>query len=175
MNMKKIKIQICNDERGLTLIEIIMSLVILSIIGVFGSMWLMTIVNGYILTKSNADTIQNAEIILARLSKELSSTSSITSGNNTSLDFLSKSTNPVDQPLTLSWASGTPNLSLGADLLANKIASFNLKYHAKYDDTGENNYSKASTAVITITLRLIGAETTNFEERVYLHGIMTGT
>lgn len=169
------KIKNLYNKNGFTLIEIIMSLVILSIVGVFASMWFMTMINGYILTKSNADTIQNAEIILARLAKELSSTTSITEGKKTSLTFLSKSTNPVDQSLTLSWASGTPNLSLGADLLANKISSFNLKYHAKYDDTGVDNYSKASTALITITLSLIGAETTNFEERVYLYGIMTGT
>lgn len=175
MNMKKIKIIISNDKTGFTLIELIMSLAILSIIGVFTGMWLMTMINGYILTRTNADTIQNAEIILARLAKELSSTSSITSGNKTSLTFLSKSTNPVDQPLTLSWASGTPNLSLGADLLANKISSFNLKYHATYDGAGEDNYSQSSTALITITLSLIGAETTNFEERVFLYGKMTGT
>lgn len=175
MILKMNKIKNLYNKNGFTLIEIIMSLVILSIVGVFASMWFITMINGYILTKSNADTIQNAEIILARLAKELSSTTSITEGNKTSLTFLSKSTNPVDPPLTLSWASGTPNLSLGDDILANKIALFNLKYYAKYDDTGVDNYSKASTALITITLSLIGAETTNFEERIYLNGIMTGT
>ena len=141
--MNKIKNPV---NKGFTLIEIIISMVILAIVGVFAGMWLMTMIEGYTLTRTNADTIQNAEIILARLTKELSSTTSITEGNKTSLTFL-----------------------------ANKISSFNLKYHSAYDDTGVDTYSKASTALITITLSLIGAESTNFEERVYLHGIMTGT
>ncbi|MBU0768308.1 MAG: prepilin-type N-terminal cleavage/methylation domain-containing protein [Proteobacteria bacterium] len=174
--MEAIKINSINRKRGFTLIELVMSLVILSIVGAFTGMWFLTMINGYVLAKNNAATVQNAEIITARLAKELSSTGFITSGNQTSLTFLSKSTNPVDESLVLSWDSGTQKLSLGTDVLANQVASFNLKYLEKYDDAGGESYLPASTALIKITLSLTGADNVaaTFEERVFLYSLMTG-
>jgi prepilin-type N-terminal cleavage/methylation domain-containing protein len=173
MKMKTIRIKIINDKRGFTLIEIIMSIVVLSIISAIAGMGFVSMINGYILAKKNADTVQNAEIILARLTKEFSSTTSITSGNQTSLTFSSKSTNPVGQ---LSWNNINKELLLGTDVLANQVASFYLKYYDKYDDAGGDNYLPASTAIIKITLNLTGADNVaaTFEERVFLYSLMTG-
>lgn len=168
------KIKNLYDKMGFTLIEVIMSIVILSIISAIAGMGFVSMINGYVLAKKNADTVQNAEIITARLAKELSSTTSITSGNQTSLTLLSKS---VDQTLVLSWDSGTQKLSLGTDVLANQVASFNLKYLEKYDGADGESYLPASTALIKITLSLTGADNvaTIFEERVFLYSLMTGT
>jgi prepilin-type N-terminal cleavage/methylation domain-containing protein len=170
--MKTIKIKIFNDKRGFTLIEIIMTIVILSIISAIVGMGFVSGINGYVLAKKNADTVQNAEIILARLTKEFSSTTSITSGSQTSLTFFSKS---VDQTLILSLSN--QELLLGADVLANNVASFNLSYFDKFDDvTASVTYLPASTAIIKITLNLTGADNVvaTFEERVFLSSLMTG-
>lgn len=184
---------------GFTLIEVIMSIVILSIISAIAGMGFVSMINGYVLAKKNAYTVQNAEIILTRLSKELTSTCCITSSNQTSLTFCSYSTmgtNPVcpatacpantllqyPQPLILSWDNTNKILLLGpagnADTLANNVSSFSLSYFTKFDDvTASPTYLPASTALIKITLSLTGADNvaTTFEERVFLYSLMTGT
>ena len=173
--MTTIKIKIFNDKRGFTLIEVIMSIVILSIISAIAGMGFISAIDGYVLAKKNADTVQNAEIILARLTKELSSTSSITLGDQTSLTFRSKSTNPLDPPIVLSV--NNQELLFGIDVLANNVSSFSLNYFDKYDDvTAGLAYLPASTAIIKITLTLTGADNVaaTFEERVFLSSLMTG-
>ena len=178
------KIKNLYDKKGFTLIEVVTSIVILSILGTIAGIGFVSTMNGYIIAKGNTDTVQNAEIILARLAKELSSTSSITLGNQTSLTFCTNSTytytaaNPVCPPsslLTLSWDNKSI-LSFGPDTLANNVASFNLSYLDKFDTTGLTTYSPASTAIIKITLGLTGADNviSTFEERVFLYSLMTG-
>jgi prepilin-type N-terminal cleavage/methylation domain-containing protein len=169
------KIKNLYDKKGFTLIEVVTSIVILAILGTIAGVGFVSTMHGYFIAKGNTDTVQNAEIILARLSKELGSTTSITSGNQTSLTFLSKSTNPVDQPLTLSWDNPSKILSLGPDTLANNVSSFSLSYFDKFDATAGTTYS-ASTAIIKITLSLTNADnvTSTFEERVFLYSLMTG-
>ena len=101
------KIKNLYDKKGFTLIEIITSIVVLSILGTIVGMGFVSAINGYFIAKGNTDTVQNAEIILARLAKEINSTGSITSGNQTSLTFCTNSTytytaaNPVCPPSSL--------------------------------------------------------------------------
>ena len=172
--MNIVKIRKFNKKNGFTLIELIMSFVIMSILGTGGSLVFLNIIDGYLVAKKNNIIVQNAQVILTRLAKELSSTRSITSGGSTSLTFLSlsKSTDPANQSVTLSWDSGTQNLLLGTDVLADEVAAFDLKYYDKYDSAGGTTYLKASTAMIQITLSLSNVGAT-FEDRVFLYRIMT--
>ncbi|MGA2330894.1 MAG: prepilin-type N-terminal cleavage/methylation domain-containing protein [Syntrophales bacterium] len=178
--MKTIKIKFVTEKRGFTLIELVSAIVVVAILSAFTGMGFVYMVHGYVLAKKNADTVQNAEIILARLAKELKSTTSITSGNQTSLTFLSKSTNPVDQSLFLSWNNAQNILSLGptgnADTLAYNVSSFSLSYFNKFDDTAGPTYLPASTMIIKITLSLTGADNviSTFEERVFLYSLISG-
>jgi prepilin-type N-terminal cleavage/methylation domain-containing protein len=177
--MKTIKIKIFTEKRGFTLIELVTAMVVIFILSAFTGMGFVYMIHGYVVAKKNADTVQNAEIILARLAKELKSTGSITSGNQTSLTFRSKSTatptNPEGQSIVLSW-NNNQELSLDTDVLANHVAAFYLKYYDKYDDAGGDNYLPASTALIRITLGLPDADNhiSTFEERVFLYSLMTG-
>ena len=175
------KIKIITEKRGFTLIEVVTSIVIVAILSTIAGMGFVYMIHGYILAKKNADTVQNAEIILARLAKELKSTASITSGNQISLSFLSKSTSPVDQSLILSWDNTNNILSLGpacnTDTLASNVSSFSLSYFNKFDDDPAGlTYLPASTAIIKITLGLPDADNhiSTFEERVFLYSLMTG-
>jgi len=172
--MKMIRIRRPNQKNGFTLIEFITVIVILSIVGAITAMGFVSMINGYVLTRKNAKVVQDAEVILTRLAKELKNTSSITSGNQTSLTFDSES---AASSLVLSWNSGTQVLSLGTDVLGDRVHSFSFKYLDKYDSAGADTYAPASTAIIKITLSLTGADdvTATFEDRVYLNRIMTGT
>ena len=173
-----IRIRKPNQKNGFTLIEFITVFVILSVISAITAMGFVSMINGYVLTKKNAKVVQDAEIILTRLAKELQSTPSITSGsgNQESLSLTFDSVS-AGSSLVLSWNSGTQRLSLGSDVLGDRVASFSLKYLDKYDSEGADTYTPASTAIIKITLSLTGADdvTSTFEDRVYLNRIMTGT
>jgi prepilin-type N-terminal cleavage/methylation domain-containing protein len=172
--MNIIKITKFNKNSGFTLIELIISLVIMAILGTLATMWFITIIDGYLVAKKNNTIVQNAQVILTRLAKELSSTRSITSGDQTSLTFLSlsKSIDPGNQSVTLSWNSGTQDLLLGTEVMADEVTSFNLKYYDKYDAAGGTSYLPASTTLIKITFSLTNVGAT-FEERVFLHRIMS--
>ena len=181
MNMKTVKIKLFDDRRGFTLIEVVMAIVILSIISGIAGMGFVSAINGYVLAKKNADTVQNAQILLGRISKELRSTHSIDSGTQTSLTFDSMSlatpTNLEGLPIVLSWDSVSQKLLLGTDTLADNVSSFSLGYLDKFDDvTAAASYSSASTGIIKITVSLTGADnfSSTFEERVFLSGLMAG-
>ncbi|HOG06789.1 MAG: type II secretion system protein [Mangrovibacterium sp.] len=167
-----------DKKNGFTLIEFVTVFVILSVVSAMTAMGFVSMIHGYVLTKKNAEVVQDAEIILTRLAKELQSTTSITSGNQTSITFDSIS---AASPVVLSWSGDTRKLSFSTaadvDVLGARVASFSLKYLDKYDSTEGDTYTPASTAIIKITLSLTGADdvTATFEDRVYLNGVMTGT
>jgi len=94
-------------QSGFTLIEIIASLVLLGLLGVFFSFGLTTAMKGYVFTRENAETTQKGQIALLRLTKELSVVSAVSSGTATSMSYtLIKSGSGVNQ--AISW-SGTAN------------------------------------------------------------------
>jgi prepilin-type N-terminal cleavage/methylation domain-containing protein len=67
------------NEKAFTLIEVIVSMVLIAIIGVIAGMGLVQIANGYVFAKLNAETVQKAQITMARINKELRAATSISS------------------------------------------------------------------------------------------------
>ena len=145
------------SEKGFTLIEIITSIVILTIIGVIAGMGIVSIVKGHVFTKKNATTAQQGQIAIARIVKELIMTDSITSGDATSITFQSKS--PPAQQKILSWDSTNNTLTINPDILVDNVSSFSMAYFY-YDLNGnvasQPMYSAASTAIIQISIGLKG-------------------
>jgi prepilin-type N-terminal cleavage/methylation domain-containing protein len=163
------------NRRGFTLIEIITSLVVLSIIGVIAGMGMVSIAKGYVFTKKNAAGAQKAQIAMARIVKELAVTDSISSGSASSITFNSKS--PPAQQRVLFWNNTNYTLSIDSDLLLDNVSSFNLAYYKFYDDTTPVLYSSASTAIIQVTIGLKVADDNTvitFVDRVFLLKVMTG-
>lgn len=165
------------NRRGFTLVELITSLVVLSIIGVIAGMGMVTIVRGYVFTKQNAAGAQKAQIAMARIVKELGATNLISSGSDSSITFDSISP-PKKKGRVLSWNSTNDTLSIDSDLLLDNVSSFNLAYCKFYDDTTPaSSYSPASTAIIQVTVGLKGANDNTvitFVDRVFLLKVMTG-
>jgi len=170
-----------SNDKGFTLIEIVTSLVVLSIISVIAGMGIISIVNGYVFTKKNAETALKGQVAIARIVRELSTTDSITAGDGTSITFQSQSQNPAQQKI-LYWNSGDKTLSIGPpagnlDILADNVNSFSLAYNRFYNDTTPSTiYSSSSTAIIQVTIGLKGADdvVSTFINRVFLSKLMTG-
>ena len=75
-----------SNEQGFTLIEVIVTLVLVGITAALAGMWIVSIANGYIFAKMNASTIQKGQLAMARISKELSAIQSISLNPNLNIE-----------------------------------------------------------------------------------------
>lgn len=158
------------NEKGFTLIEIIVSLIIVGIIVAVMSMGFLQVVRGYVFARANADTIEKGQMAITRIVKELScnaSGSPITAGTATSVTFTRCSDNTTGH--VLAWTNGTTVLSLDGDTLTDQVNSFALSYYLK----NGNTTTAASAQQIQITLQLTAADNTveTFTNRVYIGGL----
>ena len=151
MNIRK---QVKN-QKGFTLIEIIVSLVLVGIIGVFAGMGLVSIVEGFIFTKMNAETAQKGQAAMTRLVKEFNFISSVTSGTDTSINFTSYKAGVAGTHVLVLVVDGN-NLVFDSDILTDDVSAFELAYYDSYNGTKQSTWS-SSRKIIEITLTLRGA------------------
>jgi prepilin-type N-terminal cleavage/methylation domain-containing protein len=102
-----------SNNRGFTLMEIIMSIVIISILGVIAGRGLMEIAKGYVLSRKNATVAQQGQIVMARLKKEISSIRSISCGNDKMITYTINNrrspSDPENSKITTLYWSGSTN------------------------------------------------------------------
>ena len=160
--------KIYNNIYGFTLIEIITSIVIMAIIAAIAGIGLIEIAKGYTFSRKNALTVQQGQIAMARLKKELSNIKSVTAGTATatSITFTRSSDGSAH---TISWTGGNSPLLVEGDTLIGPVTSFNLAYYDSYNSSA-SSYS-VSTSIIEIVLQLISAENSpiNLTDRVNLY------
>jgi prepilin-type N-terminal cleavage/methylation domain-containing protein len=161
--------KIFNNIHGFTLIEIIVSIVVITIVTAIAGFGLVEISKGYIFSKKNALITQQGQIAMARLKKELSNIKTVTSATATSITFTRSSDTPPRPNHTISWAGGSSPLLLDSDTLVTPVTSFNLNFYDFYTST--NSPYSATTSMIEMTLQLQGAENAvkNFTDRVNLY------
>ena len=165
---KHIFTKVLINQKGFTLIEIIVSIVVMTIITVIAGVGLVEISKGYVFSKKNAIITQQGQIAMARLKKELSNIQSVTSVTATppSITFTRSSDTTIH---TISWAGGNNPLLVDGDTLIGPVTSFSLTYYDFYNSSA-SSYS-ASTSIIEIMLQLVGAENSpvNLTDRVNLY------
>ena len=157
---------IFNNIRGFTLLEIIVSIVVIVIIGVVAGVGLVEISKGYVFSKKNALITQQGQIAMARLKKEFSNINTVISGTATSITFKRSSDGSTH---TISWAGGSSPLLLDNDTLVTPVTSFSLNFYDFYNST--NSPYSSTTSMIEMTFQLKGAENAvkNFTDRVNLY------
>ena len=165
MNMKisrKIR-----SESGFTLIEAIVSLILVGIMAAVAGMGVIYIVQGFVFTRANAATLQKGQIAMSRITLELKNISLISSPSTVSSltfysfknDFKSKRSIQLNSDkieITESYTDGVVDdyYTLTDQVEANTGLKF--QYYANYGDTTE--CYPPSAKVIVIKLRLIGAD-----------------
>ena len=159
----------CNN-RGFTLIEVIVSLVLVGIIGAIAGMLLVQISKGFVFSKKTAATAQKGQITISRLVKEFSTITSISSGTATSITF----TRDPGVTHTISWAGANNPLLIATDIVTDNVNSFNLQYYDSYNDPSPSPSYLPSTAMIEITLELKGADdiSSEFVNRVFMYKLI---
>jgi len=101
------------NEKGFTMIELITAIVIVAIISVIAGMGLVQIANAYLLAKKSTVAAQQAQIALARLSKELSALKSISVASATSMTYVQSD----GSSHTLAWTAADQPLTVDGDTL----------------------------------------------------------
>jgi prepilin-type N-terminal cleavage/methylation domain-containing protein len=174
-----------SSEKGFTLIEVIVTLVLVGITSALAGMWIVSVVNGYMFAKNNAATLQKGQLAITRLEKEFVAMKSVTSGSGTIIGFTRPDSNlGSDITVTVTQVGTALQLAVSAGgwggpyTLTDKVSAFNLNY---CDDTLPTpncsttwtSASAQSLRVIVITLTLTGADNTpsTFTRRVALRNM----
>lgn len=153
-------------EKGFTLIEVIVVLILLGIIAATAGMGFVMVAQGYVFSKLNSEMVEKGQTTITRIVKELADCN-ITAGNATSITFIRQSDGTAH---TFSWAgaAGNPLVfdpATNNDTLTDRVNSFALVYY----DNAENPVAANGAAQVQITLQLVGADNSNltFVNRVY--------
>ncbi len=159
-----------NREKGFTLIEVIIVLILLGIVSAIAGMGLVVLAQGYVFTNVNSTAVEKGQTAITRIVKELGDCT-ITAGNATSVTFNRRKVNDITSH-TFSWG-GTPGDPLiltdpGNDsaVLIDNVRSFALVYY----DNGGNTVTVTAAAQVQSTLQLIAADNSvqTFTNRVYI-------
>ena len=154
-------------KKGFTLIEVIVTLLLVGITAALAGMWIVSVANGYIFAKMNASTTQNAQLAMTRLVKEFRTISAVTAGTAGGITY--------DRPDVASGllAGQTvllngDTLQLNGDILTDNVSAFTLAYCNNVTDTVCSSTWTATSRLIEITLTLKGADNVNstFTRRV---------
>ena len=118
------------DRPGFTLIEIIVTLILVGLLSALAGTSLVQGVEGYLLARANAHLAQKAQVAGLRLARELMELSDVSSAAGTSIQY----TNPTGQhgialvDSTLKMNDGAlPGVSTGHILIEN-VSAFTLTY-----------------------------------------------
>lgn len=172
-----------NNTKGFTLIEIIVTLVLVGILTAVAGLWISQAAGAFILAQQNVETMQKGQIAITRLIKEVNVIGTVSSGTPTGITFMSYGSN-VDTgggagsltTRSICYSAGTVSINdsgdcTGAATLVDNVLNFSLKYYAAYNGVGvgQGGWISGSTRLVDITLTLNGAGGTpmDFTARVY--------
>lgn len=155
------------NQKGFTLIEIVISLVLVGVVAAVVGMSSYHMVKSFLFSGKNVDTLLKGQIAIARITKELNNVKKVyvADTNDKQIKFTSYR-DTVDH--TLSWAGSGTNLLLNGTILTDKVSVFRLDYYDNYTGSGTSSTWLATSRIIEVNLELTGAEntTTKFNARV---------
>lgn len=144
--------------QGFTLIEIIASIVLLSIVAVVIGRSSINMVDSFIFARKNAATLQKGQNAVARTQKELNNVKTVyvdpAKTNGTKITFTSyRDGGATDH--TISWAGSGTDLLLDDLVLTDKVSSFSLAYYDNYSGTASTTFLTTSR-IIEVNLVITG-------------------
>ena len=165
-------------DQGFTLIEVVMSLVVIAIIGVVAGRGFLEIIAGYKMSKETALVTQQAQITMARIKKELASLTSISCGSDKMITYkITRSATEsedtatiyqtVDNKIQLKTGSTCTACSTCADgdTLVESVSEFSLSYCKDSATTCStsfpvSDFTAATVVSVKVVLKLKGYEDT---------------
>lgn len=156
-------IRIIGKEKGFSLVEIIVVMILIGIMGTLAVMGIIPAVQGMVFTKVNAETTQKGQIAITKLIKEFNNINGVLEANATSVVFTSiKSGIEGDRSVIYTNTNNTLYFNnAGAtqgDILTDEVSDFKLYYY-KVNSAVDQGSWLASTRVIEIKLVLTSNDT----------------
>ena len=165
-------------NQGFTLIEVVMSIVVIAIIGVIAGRGFLEIIAGYKMSKEAALVTQQAQITMARMKKELASLTSITCGSDKMITYkITRSATESEDTATIyQTADNKIQLKTGStctacstcadgDTLVENVSEFSLGYCKDGATTCSTSFpvsgfTAATVVSVKVVLKLKGYEDT---------------
>lgn len=153
-------------ENGFTLIEVIVTLLLVGITAALAGMWIVSVANGYVFTKMNMDTTQKAQLAMARMTKEFQAISSVTAATANGINYSKPILPSGSISATLSFTGNL--LQINGDTLTDEVSAFTLAYCDDVTSTSCPTAWSSTSRIIVITLTLRGAANvqSTFTQRV---------
>ncbi|MDD5414712.1 MAG: prepilin-type N-terminal cleavage/methylation domain-containing protein, partial [Smithellaceae bacterium] len=125
------------NQAGFTLIEVIVTLILVGIVALMGGMAIVQVTQGYIFTKDNAELTQKAQLATSRITKEIVEMTGISADATASTLPLKNNIRNVTIGLNNGSIKIAPEgTGLGSgDILVNNVHAFTLTYYSK-DNAG---------------------------------------
>lgn len=146
-----------SNEKAFTLIEVIAALVLVGILAALAGMGLVKIAEGYVFAKQNTETVQKAQIAIARIVKELGAATTISSiSTSPPLSITYTRPGAVGNIIAFSGTANDP-VTINGVALINNVTAFTLIY---FDAAGVTTTTAAKIRRIDIALSVTGANNT---------------
>ena len=146
-------------EKGFTLVELIITTVLVGIIGTFTTLFMYTGLNGYLRAKDTAEGALKAQITLDRISLELRDIFEIEAFTaNSTIDYFS-TTLPGDRQIIYNAGDRTISLDVDGDvntldILLDEVTSFTMT--ANYVDLNNSGGDEVAAIDVNFTVGEIG-------------------
>lgn len=165
MKVEKVMNKLKTDQRGLTLIEIVVTLLLVGITTALAGLWIVSVANGYLFSRMNMDTAQKAQLAMTRLAKEFKGITTVTAASSASISY----TRPdiTSGTVNATVAFNGSNLQINGNTLADNVSEFTLAYCSHVTSSCAATWSPEAR-IIEITLKLKGADNavSTFTQRV---------
>lgn len=143
------------NKSGFTLIEMIVSLVILAFLLAVSTIGAVRIAQGFVFYTNSEAMLENAQLALLRLGKELESIKSITSSSATSITFI---TRHGGADVTYSVSLSGTQLMLNGDPLANNVTALAFSYYSTYNAAPGVTWPGSACGIISISITVSGPD-----------------
>ena len=157
-------------EKGFTIVELIVTIVLVGIIGTFTTLFMYTGLNGYLRAKENAEGALKAQIALDRISLELRDINSIDAFTADSQIDYTSATLPFARKIL--YNNGVMSLDVNGieNELLDGIDSFEMDITANSDLNADGN-DEVSAIEVRFTVGDIGRQ---FSARIFPRNMVAG-
>ncbi|MDI6726767.1 MAG: type II secretion system protein, partial [Smithellaceae bacterium] len=137
------RLSLLRTRQGFTLIEVIVSLVLVGIMSASVGLGFVYVVQAFVFTKVNTATLQKAQMAMSRISMELGNISLVSSPSTDRTITFDSYKYDVKKTRSIHWNDDRIEINDGAGvfhILTNQVATtdgFKLQYYANYNDTDE--------------------------------------